>query len=178
MTANDRRPISAVKPACGSSCSHPNLEYTVPGYDTRRVSKKTARSALTLPTVTSTVLDPAYQHAYGRLVAARLTEARLRLVAVHGDLYSQERVARRVGKTQSWLSNLELGQRRIDVAALLVLGAVYSVALERLVMPPTGPEEEAQMTQRMREYRALVRTAETRDVASGPPLARRARPAK
>jgi hypothetical protein len=125
---------------------------------------KAARSAAPLPTVASLALDPAYQYAFGRVVAARLANARLQLVAVHGDLYSQERVATRLGKSQTWLSNLELGQRRIDTGALLMLGAVYSVALERLVMPPTGKEEEARMTQLMREYRSLTRTAEGRDV--------------
>jgi hypothetical protein len=135
---------------------------------------KAARSAATLPTVASLALDPAYQYASGRVVAARLADARLQLVAIHGDLYSQERVAKRLGKSQTWLSNLELGQRRIDNGALLMLGAVYSVALERLVMPPTGKDEEARMTQLIREYRALRRTAEGRDTPPPAMPARRA----
>lgn len=121
------------------------------------------KSDLPLPVLTpaaTAVLDRAYQFAYGRLVAARLTDARSRLVEAFGDLYSQERVARRIGKSQTWLSNLEVGQRRIDTGALLILGAVYGVPVELLVMPPTEKRELERMTRWMREFRALMREAE------------------
>lgn len=39
------------------------------------------------------ILDRAYQFAYGRLVASRITVARTRLLKAFGDLYSQERGA-------------------------------------------------------------------------------------
>lgn len=116
-----------------------------------------------LPPLTPAVamaLDPAYRHAYGRLVATRLAAARQRLVAVHGDLYSQERVGQRLQQSQTWISNLELGQRRVDTGALMVLSALYQVSIESLVMAPSGRDEEGQMERWMREYRALVRGLE------------------
>lgn len=114
-------------------------------------------------------LDPAYRHAYGRLVASRLAAARQRLVAVHGDLYSQERVGQRLGQSQTWLSNLELGQRRIDTHALMLLSALYVVSAESLVMPPSGREEEEQMARWMAQHRALVRAAEPASSYAPPP---------
>lgn len=108
----------------------------------------------------SAVLDRAYQFAFGRLVTARINDARSRLVEAFGDLYSQERVARLIGKSQTWLSNLEVGRRRIDTSALLIFVAVYGVPLEMLVMPPTGKREGERMSQWIREYRALLRDGE------------------
>jgi hypothetical protein len=138
---------------------HPVFEYvatveTLPGVP---------KPDLPLPVLTpaaSAALDRAYQFAYGRLVAARITDARSRLVEAFGDLYSQERVARVIGKSQTWLSNLEVGQRRIDTSALLILAAVYGVPLEMLVMPPTGKREGERMSRWIREYRALLRGGE------------------
>lgn len=121
---------------------------------------------LPLPVLTpaaAEALDRAFQHAYGRLVAARITEARMRLVEAYGDLYSQGRVARRLGKSQTWLSNLEVGQRRIDTTALLLLGTLYGVPLEMIVMPAAGRREIERMTRWMREYRALLRAAEPQE---------------
>ena len=118
-------------------------------------------------------LDPAYRHAYGRLVASRLAAARQRLVAVHGDLYSQERVGQRLGQSQTWLSNLELGQRRIDTHALMLLSALYLVSAESLVQPPNGREEEEQMTRWMEQHRALVRGAGPEPLYSPPAPPRR-----
>lgn len=102
-------------------------------------------------------LDKAYRFAYGRLVASRLAAARQRLVAMHGDLFSQERVGQRLKQSQTWISNLELGQRRVDTSALMALSALYQVPTESFVMAPTGSEEEANMERWMREYHALVR---------------------
>ncbi len=102
-------------------------------------------------------LDPAYRHAYGKLVASRLAAERQRLVAVHGDLYSQERVGQRLQQSQTWLSNLELGQRRVDTGALMLLSALYQVPMSSLVALPMGREEEEQMARWMRDFRALVR---------------------
>jgi transcriptional regulator with XRE-family HTH domain len=121
---------------------------------------------LLLPALTpaaKAALDPAFQFAYARLIASRMTAARQRLVEAHGDLYSQQRVARRLGKSQTWLSNLEVGQRRIDTSALLILCALYGVPQADLVMPAKGKREEERMTQWIREYRALVRGMESAD---------------
>lgn len=129
------------------------------------------KSDLPLPVLTpaaTAVLDRAYQFAYGRLVASRITDARTRLVEAFGDLYSQERVARRIGKSQTWLSNLEVGQRRIDTGALLILGAVYGVPVELLVMPPTEKRELERITRWMREFRALMRESEPVTMSRGP----------
>lgn len=138
------------------------FEIWSPRFQIRRDTRDTTavpKSDLPLPVLTpaaSAALDRAYQFAYGRLVAARITDARTRLVEAFGDLYSQERVARLIGKSQTWLSNLEVGQRRIDTSALLILGAVYGVPLEMLVMPPTGKRESDRMSRWIREYRALL----------------------
>jgi transcriptional regulator with XRE-family HTH domain len=133
-------------------------------------STRVATSELPLPILSpaaSAVLDRAFQYAFGRLVAGRITDARLRLVEEHGDLYSQERVARLLGKSQTWVSNLEVGQRRIDTGALLVLGALYGASVESFVMPAKGRRENELMSRWMREFRALARSMERHDAKRG-----------
>jgi plasmid maintenance system antidote protein VapI len=112
-----------------------------------------------LSAAANALLDPAYQFAYGRLVASRLSDVRLRLLEEFGDVYSQERVARCLQKSQTWISNLEIGQRRIDTSALLQLCAVYNVSPDVLVKAPSGKREMEQMAAFMREYHKRMTAA-------------------
>ena len=83
-------------------------------------------------------------------------------------MYSQARVASVLGRSQTWLSNLELGHRRVDTTALAVLAAFYGVPAESLVQPPATPEEKGRVARWEREVRALRRAAREH-VPSGPP---------
>lgn len=119
------------------------------------------------------VREEAYQDAYWHLVADRLLRAREALVAIHGDTYSQLRVAERVGKTQGFVSNLERRHRRIDTSALLVLSAVYGVTPESLVRPPSGPQEEQAFARWLAYYRDARRAQEPEPAPPARPRPRR-----
>lgn len=69
---------------------------------------------------------------------------------------------------QTWLSNLEVGQRRIDTGALLILSAVYGVPVELIFMPPTEKRKLERMTRWMREFRALMCASESVSTLCGP----------
>ena len=75
----------------------------------------------------------------------------------HGDVYSQARVARVIGRSQTWLSNLELGHRRLDAGALLLLAYVYDIPPEHFVREAADESEDAEMTKWMRKFRRLQR---------------------
>ena len=62
-----------------------------------------------------------------QILVKRLVEARLKAKL------KQEDVARLLKKTQSYVSKLESGQRRIDLIQLKKLATVYKVKLERLL---------------------------------------------
>ena len=61
-----------------------------------------------------TIFTKSHKALVRRLVKAR-TDAKLK----------QEDVAKRVGRTQSYISKMEAGQRRIDTVQLKELAAVY-----------------------------------------------------
>lgn len=61
-----------------------------------------------------TIFTESHKYLVGQLIKAR-RKARLR----------QEDVARKLGRTQSYISKIESGQRRIDTVQLKELAAVY-----------------------------------------------------
>lgn len=51
---------------------------------------------------------------------------------------SQERVAKLLGRGQTWVSKCELGERRVDVVELEDLAAVYGKTLDWFAGGPGG----------------------------------------
>ena len=103
-----------------------------------------------VPEAVAPLLDPTAQRAFGKVVAHRLYEARLALVRQHGDLYSQERVARVLGRSQTWLSNLENGHRRVDAVVLRLRTALYQLDPMPFLAPPAPGVELALYEQELR----------------------------
>ena len=81
-----------------------------------------------------------HREAFAKLVALRLSDVRWHLFREHGELYSQRRVATAIGRSQPWLSNLESGQRRIDVTDVRALCAFYGIDPATLVGEPASSE--------------------------------------
>ena len=59
---------------------------------------------------------------------------RLRQARTEAGL-TQEQVAKALGRTQTWVSNSELGERRVDVVELEDLAALYRKDLNWFVPP-------------------------------------------
>jgi transcriptional regulator with XRE-family HTH domain len=68
------------------------------------------------------VHDPRYVELIGRLRAAR-----------RGTGTTQGQLARRLGKSQSYVSKIETGERRVDLVELLVMCDALGVSLRALV---------------------------------------------
>lgn len=102
---------------------------------------------------------PAHQKAWGKLIAHRLYQARRHLQVSHGDRFSLRSVATGLGRSPTWLSNLENAQRRVDVTVLRTLAALYGVAARDLIAEPASGDEQSM-------YDAWVRRAEAAAVES------------
>jgi len=61
-----------------------------------------------------TIYTKSHRHLVGRLIKAR-KQVRLR----------QDEVAKKLGRTQSYISKIESGQRRIDIVQLKEFAAIY-----------------------------------------------------
>lgn len=96
---------------------------------------------------------PAHQIAWGKLIAHRLYQARRHLQVKQGDVFSLRSVSSRLGRSPTWLSNLENGHRRIEVTVLRTLAVVYGVAASDLVSEPSTDDDRSM-------YDAWVRRAE------------------
>ena len=68
------------------------------------------------------VHDPRYVEFIGRLRVAR-----------RGKDVTQGELARRLGKSQSYISKIETGERRVDVVELLVICEALGISLEAVV---------------------------------------------
>jgi transcriptional regulator with XRE-family HTH domain len=66
--------------------------------------------------------DAAYQRAY-RAFLKRLVQAR------HDAGYLQQDVAKRLGKSHSFISKCELGERRLDVIELQQIAKIYGKSI-------------------------------------------------
>lgn len=71
-----------------------------------------------------TIFTESHRRLVGKLVKAR-KQARLR----------QQDVARKLGRTQSYISKIESGQRRIDTVQLKELAAVYGKKIHFFIAP-------------------------------------------
>ena len=96
---------------------------------------------------------PAHKAAWVTLVSRRLHQVRRRLQLAHGDAYSARSVAKALGRSSTWLSNLENGHRRIDVTTLRILATVYGVDPGVLIAEPVTAHEQS-------DYEGLVRAGE------------------
>ncbi len=79
---------------------------------------------------------------FRQLVAFRLRSHR----ATHIDAefnrpLTQVDIAIRLGRPQSYVSNLELGMRKIDVAELREIASVYAIAIEVLLAEPRSERD-------------------------------------
>jgi len=83
------------------------LEY----YCNKRIIKRKIRQSKKMD---KTIFTPGHKELVAKLIKAR-KEARLR----------QADAARKMGHTQSYISKIEAGQRRIDTVQLKELAAVY-----------------------------------------------------
>jgi hypothetical protein len=101
-------------------------------------------SGQTLPDVSELAqcaLHPAHRYAYERLIALRLRWIRLSLLKMFGDAYSQRNVCSALGRSQTWLSNIENAHRRLDVNELRTLAALYGFPAPAILTEPTGIAE-------------------------------------
>ncbi len=96
---------------------------------------------------------PAHKAAWVTFVSRRLYHVRRQLQRAHGDTYSARSVAKALGRSSTWLSNLENGHRRIDVTTLRILAMVYGVDPGVLIAEPAAAHEQM-------EYEGLVRAGE------------------
>jgi hypothetical protein len=85
---------------------------------------------------------PAHRYAYERLIARRLKYIRTVLMSLYGEAYSQRNVAAALGRSQTWLSNLERAERRCDANELRTLAAMYQFEPGHIMAEPSGAEEE------------------------------------
>lgn len=86
-------------------------------------------------------MDAAHRFAFEQLVAARLRARRMNFLTKYGKEFSQRAVSRRLRRSQTWLSNLENGQRRLDVVELRVFSALYNVPVYYFTGPPRNHAE-------------------------------------
>lgn len=70
----------------------------------------------------STVHDPRYLEVITRLRNARRSQGN-----------SQRELAQTLGKTQSWVSKVESGERRLDIIETLDMCAVLGISLNDLI---------------------------------------------
>lgn len=72
--------------------------------------------------------SPRYRHFLERLRAARVAAG-----------LTQEQVATKLGKPQSFVSKSENGERRVDAVEFADLAAIYGIAMDDLVAGRTSP---------------------------------------
>jgi hypothetical protein len=84
----------------------------------------------------------AHEWGFRQLVAYRLRTHRGRHVsAALGRLLTQVDIATRLGRPQSYVSNLEIGNRRVDVSEVRLVAAAYEIAVDALLAEPTNEQE-------------------------------------
>jgi len=98
----------------------------------------------------------AHRQAFAKLVADRLYRVRWALHKQHGDAYSQRRVASVLGRSPTWLCNLENGHRRVDVIELRTLAAVYQIDPGQITGEPEPGQERAQYDAWVAKWRSAV----------------------
>ncbi|MES2359501.1 MAG: helix-turn-helix transcriptional regulator [Gemmatimonadota bacterium] len=76
----------------------------------------------------------------------------------HAENFSQESLSTRLGRTQSWCSKIERGERSLTVGDAYLLAALLDVGAHALVGPP-NEEEQAQLD---RDLEDLSRTSQVR----------------
>ena len=85
----------------------------------------------------------AHEWGFRQLVAYRLRTHRGGHVSVTaGHLLTQVDIAERLGRPQSYVSNLELGNRRIDVSEVRVVAAAYEITVDALLAEPQSDTEK------------------------------------
>lgn len=95
--------------------------------------------------------DPATVFADRRLVGERLGNARLQ-----AGFRTQRAAADALGRPQSFVSDIETGQRRVDVVELLELADAYRLDPCAVIGPPRDSTERTLHATWRETYRALV----------------------
>ncbi len=84
----------------------------------------------------------AHEWGFRQLVAYRLrTHRGGHVSATVGRVLTQVDIAERLGRPQSYVSNLELGNRRIDVSEVRVVAAAYEITVDALLAEPQTDTE-------------------------------------